>query len=160
MDKCPDIFELSWMLKEKEMAQAQFGNTVKVHYTVRLDDGTVFDSTRDHEPLTFTAGLGAAIPGFEKEIMGMSVGELKTVRVSVEDAYGPYYKELIKEVDRTNFPADFRFEVGQRLELPREDGRSDLVTVLEVSEKTVILDTNHPLAGKELTIDIELLEIL
>lgn len=141
------------------MAQAQFGNTVKVNFMVRLDDGTVFDSTRDHGPFTFTIGLGAVIPGFEKEIMGMSAGESKTARVSVEDAYGPYYKELIKEVDRTNFPADFKFEAGQRLELPGGDGQSALVTVLKVSEKTVIFDTNHPLAGKELIIDIELLEV-
>jgi peptidylprolyl isomerase len=142
------------------MAQAEFGNTVRVHYTVKLDNGTVFDSSREREPLTFTIGLGAVIPGFEKEIMDMSAGESKTVKVSVEEAYGPYYKELIKEVDRTKFPADFKLEVGQRLEIPREDGQSDLVTVLQVSEKTVIFDTNHPLAGKELTIDIELLEIL
>jgi peptidylprolyl isomerase len=142
------------------MARAEFGNTVRVHYTVKLDDGSVFDSSRDGEPLTFTIGLGAVIPGFEKEIMGMSAGESKTVKVPVEEAYGPYYKELIKEVDRTDFPADFKFEVGQRLELPRQDGRSDLVTVLQISEKTLIIDTNHPLAGKELIIDLELLEIL
>ena len=142
------------------MAQAQFGNTVKVHYTVRLDDGTVVDSTKEHGPFTFTIGLGAAIPGFEKEIMGMSAGESKTVKLSVEDGYGPYYRELVKEVDRDKFPADFKFEVGQHLELPGEDGQSALVTVLQVSDKTVILDTNHPLAGKELTIDIELLEVL
>jgi peptidylprolyl isomerase len=142
------------------MAQAQFGNSVKVNYTVRLEDGTVFDSTENHEPFTFTIGLGATIPGFEKEIMGMSTGDSKTVQVSVEDAYGPYYKELIKEVDRTQFPADFKFEVGQRLDLPGGNGQSALVTVLAVSEKTIILDTNHPLAGKELTIDIELLEVI
>jgi FKBP-type peptidyl-prolyl cis-trans isomerase 2 len=142
------------------MVQAQFGNTVKVHYTVRLDDGTVVDSTKEHGPFTFTIGLGAAIPGFEKEIMGMNLGESKTVKVTVEEAYGPYYKELIKEVDREKFPADFNFEAGQRLELPREDGQSDLVTVLRVSDKTIILDTNHPLAGKDLNIDIELLEVL
>jgi peptidylprolyl isomerase len=142
------------------MAQAQFGNTVKVHYTVSLDDGTVFDSTKDHEPFTFTIGMGAAIPGFEKELMGMSVGESKTVKVSVEDAYGSYYRELIKEVDRDQFPADFKFEIGQRLEIPGDDGQSALVTVIGVSEKSIILDTNHPLAGKELTIDIELLEVL
>jgi peptidylprolyl isomerase len=142
------------------MAQVQFGNTVKVHYSVRLDDGTIVDSTRDKEPFTFTTGLGAAIPGFEKEIWGMSTGESKTVKLSVEDGYGPYYKELIKEVDRDKFPADFNFEVGQRLEIPSGEGQSALVTVMQVSEKTVILDTNHPLAGKELTIDIELLEVL
>jgi peptidylprolyl isomerase len=142
------------------MAQAQFGNTVKVNYTVKLGDGTVFDSTKDHEPFTFTIGLGSVIAGFEKGIMGMSTGESKTVKVTVEDAYGPYYKELIKEVDREKFPEDFKFEVGQHLELPGGDGQTALVTVLGVSEKSVILDTNHPLAGKELTIDIELLEVL
>jgi len=141
------------------MAQAQFGNTVKVQYTVRLDDGTVVDSTKEHGPFTFSIGLGAVIPGFEKEIMGMSAGESKTVKLSVEDGYGAYYKELVKEVDRDKFPADFKFEVGQHLELPGEDGQSALVTVLQVSKKTLILDTNHPLAGKELTIDIQLLEV-
>ncbi len=142
------------------MAQVQFGNTVKAHYTVRLDDGTVVDSTKEHGPFTFSIGLGAVIPGFEKEIIGMSAGESKTVKLSVEDGYGPYYRELVKEVDRDKFPADFKFEVGQHLELPNEDGQSALVTVLKVSKKTIILDTNHPLAGKELTIDLELLEVL
>jgi peptidylprolyl isomerase len=142
------------------MAQAQFGNTVKVHYTVRLDDGTIIDSTKDQGPFTFTIGMGAAIAGFEKAVMGMSPGESKTVKVSVDDAYGPYYKELVKEVERDKFPAEFKFEVGQRLELPSGDGQVTLVTVLQVSDQVVILDTNHPLAGKELTIDIQLLEVL
>jgi peptidylprolyl isomerase len=141
------------------MAQAQFGNTVKVHYTVRLDDNTVVDSTKDHDPFMFTIGLGAVIPGFEEGIMSMNAGESKTFKVSAEDAYGLYYKELIKEVDRDKFPDDFKFEVGQRLEFPREDGQADLFTVLQVSEKTILLDTNRPLAGKELTIDIDLLEV-
>jgi peptidylprolyl isomerase len=142
------------------MAKVQFGNTVKVQYTVRLDDGTVVDSTKEHGPFTFSVGLGATIPGFEQEIMGMSAGESKTVKLSVEDGYGPYYQELIKEVDLDKFPDEFKFEVGQQLELPGQDGQSALVKVLKVSDKTVILDTNHPLAGKELTIDIEVLEVL
>ena len=142
------------------MAKAQFGNTVKVNYTVRIDDGTVVDSTKDHVPFTFTIGLGSAIPGFEKAIMEMSAGESKTVEVSVEDAYGPYYRELIKEVERDNFPPDFKFEAGQRLELPGEYGQPAIMTIMQVSDKTIVLDTNHPLAGKELTIDIELLEIM
>jgi peptidylprolyl isomerase len=142
------------------MAQVQFGQTVKVHYTVKLDDGTVVDSTKDQEPFTFTVGLGAVIPGFEKEIATMSTGESKSVKLSVEDGYGPYYQELIKEVDRDKFPADFQFEVGQHLELPDPEGQGALVTVLKVSDGTVVLDLNHPLAGKELTLDIELLQIL
>ena len=142
------------------MVQVQFGNTVKVHYTVRLDDGTVVDSTEGKEPFTFSIGLGAVIPGFEKEIMGMTAGESKSAKLSVDDGYGPYYKELIKEVDLDKFPDDFKFEVGQQLELPNQDGQAALVTVLKVSDKTMILDVNHPLSGKELTIDIHLLEVL
>lgn len=142
------------------MAEAHFGNTVKVHYVVKLDDGTVVDSTLEHEPFTFSTGSGQVIPGFETAIFGMSAGTSKTVKVPVEDAYGPYYKELIKEVDRSEFPDDFTFEIGQHLELPLQDGQFGLATVLNVSEKTVILDGNHPLAGKNLTIDIQLLEIL
>ena len=142
------------------MTTANFGNTVKVHYTVKLDDGTVVDSTLDRDPFTFTLGMSQAIPGFEKAVTDMSPGTSKTVKVDVEDAYGQYYKELIKEVDRSKFPADFKLEIGQHLEIPREDGQSDLVTVVGVSEKTVIFDTNHPLAGKTLTIDVQLIEIL
>ncbi|MBM4146920.1 MAG: peptidylprolyl isomerase [Nitrospira sp.] len=142
------------------MAEVSFGNTVKVHYVVKLDDGTVVDSTLEHEPFIFTTGAGQAIPGFETAILGMSSGASKTVKVSVEDAYGPYYKELITEEDKSEFPDDFKFEVGQHIEIPSPDGQIGLVTVLNVSEKTVILDRNHPLAGKELTIDIQLLEIL
>ena len=142
------------------MATVNFGNTVKVNYTVKLDNGSVIDSTFDREPFTFTIGMGQVIPGFEKAVMDMVIGTSKTVNIDVEDAYGQYYRELVKEVDRSKFPDDFKFEVGQRLEIPREDGKSDLITVASVSEKTVILDTNHPLAGKNLTIDIQLLEIL
>jgi peptidylprolyl isomerase len=141
------------------MAEASFGNTVKVHYSVKLDDGTVVDNTFDHEPFLFTIGLGQAIPGFENAVTDMSPGTSKTVRVPVEEAYGPYNKELVSEVNRNDFPADFVFKVGQQLELSRIDGGFDLVTVLKVSEKTVTLDRNHPMAGKELTIDIQLLEI-
>lgn len=141
------------------MAEASIGNTVKVHYSVKLDDGTVVDNTFDHEPFLFTIGFGQAIPGFEDAVIGMSPGASKTVRVPVDEAYGPYDKYLITEVERSEFPADFAFEAGQQLELSRADGLVDLVTVLKVSEKTVTLDKNHPLAGKELTIDIQLLEI-
>ena len=142
------------------MTDAQFGRTVKVHYTVRGEDGAVVDSTEGHEPFTFTVGTGAVIPGFEVAIIGMKVGESKTVKVPVDDAYGPYYKELIKEVDRETFPDDFTFEVGQHLHIPGPDNQSQLVTVLKVSEKTLVFDLNHPLAGKELSIDIQVLEVL
>jgi len=142
------------------MAVVNFGNTVKVHYTVKLDNGTVVDSTSDHEPFMFTLGMGQAIPGFEQAVMGMNAGESKTVKVGVEEAYGPYYKELITEIDRKQFPSDFKFEIGQHLEIPRPDGQTDLLTVLKVTENTVVMDRNHPLAGKDLAIEITLVEIL
>ena len=142
------------------MVTANYGKTVKVHYTVKLDDGTVVDSTLDHGPFTFILGVGQVIPGLEKAVMDMSPGNSKTVKIDAEDAYGQHYKDLIKEVDLNEFPSDFKFEVGQHLEIPRMDGQSDMVSVVAVSEKTVILDTNHPLAGKYLTIDVQLLEIL
>jgi peptidylprolyl isomerase len=142
------------------MAVANFGNTVKVHYVVKLDDGTVVDSTHEHEPFQFTIGMGQAIAGFEKAIMGMNVGESKTVKVDVEEAYGPYYRELITEIDRNQFPSDFKFEVGQHVEIPHPEGQNELLTVLKVTEKTIVMDRNHPLAGKILTIDIKLMEVL
>lgn len=142
------------------MAIAHFGSNVKVHYTVRLDDGSVVDSTLEHEPFQFTIGIGQAIPGFEKALLGMNVGESKTVRVDVEEAYGPHYRELITEMERNQFPPDLGLEIGQHLEMPRPDGQHDLMTVLKVTDNTVVMDRNHPLAGKNLIIDIKLLEIL
>jgi peptidylprolyl isomerase len=142
------------------MAEANFGNSVKVNYAVKLDDGTVFDSTFDLEPLTFTVGLGQVIPGFDQAVIGMTPGTSKTIRVSSDEAYGPYNKELVSEVDRKEFPADFKFEVGQHLQIPQGFEQPMLATVLNVSESRITLDINHPLAGKDLTIDIQLIEIL
>ena len=142
------------------MGTANYGNTVKVHYTVKTEDGTVVDSTAEHGPFTFSIGMGQVIPGFETAVMGMEQGTSKTAKISVEDAYGPYHKELVKEVELDKFPPGFTFEAGKHYDLPNQDGTADVVTVLQVNEKTVVLDTNHPLAGKELTIDIELLEIM
>lgn len=142
------------------MAEANFGNTVKVHYAVKLDDSTVFDSNFNLEPLTFTIGQGQVIPGFEQAVIGMSPGTSRTVRVLSDEAYGPYNKELVSEVDRKEFPADFKFEVGQHLQIPQGFEQPMLATVLNVSEARITLDINHPLAGKDLTIDIQLIEIL
>ena len=142
------------------MAEVDFGNTVKVHYAVKLDDGTVFDSNFNLEPLTFTIGQGQVIPGFEQAVIGMTPGTSRTVRVSSDEAYGLYNKELVSEVDRKEFPADFKFEVGQHLQIPQGFEQPMLATVLNVSEARITLDINHPLAGKDLTIDIQLIEIL
>ncbi|GAB4344829.1 MAG: peptidylprolyl isomerase [Candidatus Abyssubacteria bacterium] len=141
------------------MAQAKSGDTVKVHYTGKLDDGTVFDSSVGREPLEFTLGGGQVIQGFEEAVVGMEPGETKTANVAAEKAYGPHREEMVVPVNRGEFPEHIEPEVGQQLQMRRTDGRSIVVTVTDVSETTVTLDANHPLAGKDLTFDIELVEV-
>lgn len=142
------------------MAQVEDGNTVKVHYTGKFEDGTVFDTSADRDPLEFTIGRGQLIPGFEQAVIGMSPGESKTVNIPADEAYGQHNAEMLTEVDRSQFPADLNPEVGQQLQLNRPDGQTVVVTVASVSESTVTLDANHPLAGKDLIFDIQLVEIL
>ncbi len=141
------------------MAQAKNGDTVTVHYTGKLEDGTVFDSSVDRDPLQFTLGEGLLIPGFEQAVLGMSPGELKTAEVSADQAYGPHREEMVVEIDRQEFPPHFQLEVGQQLQIPQSDGRMTRLIVTDISEQMVTLDANHPLAGRELTFDIHLLEI-
>lgn len=141
------------------MAQAQRGDTVKVHYTGKLDDGTVFDSSVGREPLEFTIGEGGIIPGFEQAVLGMAQGESKTETIPVEDAYGPYIEEMVLTVDRQQMPAELKPEVGQQLQLQQPDGQLIPMTITDVSGSTVTLDANHPLAGENLTFDIQLVEI-
>ncbi len=142
------------------MAQAKNGDTVKVHYTGKLEDGTVFDTSINRDPLQFTIGEGQIIPGFEQAIVGMNPGESKTTKVQADKAYGQHLKEMVVVVDRNQFPVDLKPEVGQRLQTRQADGRAIVVTVTDVSESSVTLDANHPLAGEDLTFDIQLLEIV
>lgn len=143
------------------MAQAKDGDRVKVHYTGRLDDGTVFDSSMITDPLEFTVGEREVVEGFEEAVVGMSPGESRTVGIPPEKAYGHHRDDLIVMVGREKFPADIEPVVGKQVELRRrEDGETFPVTVTDVSESTVTLDANHYLAGKELTFDIRLVEIL
>jgi peptidylprolyl isomerase len=141
------------------MAQAEKGDTVKIHFTGKLEDGTVFGSTADREPLEFKLGEGKIIPGIEKAVEGMNVGESKTVEVPSEQAYGQRYAELVQDVSRDQFPKDAEPEVGQKFEIPLRQGRPMAVRVVGVSESTVTLDANHPLAGRDLTFDLKLMEI-
>lgn len=142
------------------MTQAKLGDTVKVHYTGKLEDGTVFDTSIDRTPLEFTIGEGQIIPGFEQAVVGMNLGESKTTTIPVDKAYGPYREEMVLVIGREQFPADLHPEVGQRLQLHQVDGQTIIVTVTEVSEGSVTLDANHPLAGKDLIFDIQLVEIV
>ncbi|NOZ28837.1 MAG: peptidylprolyl isomerase [Chloroflexi bacterium] len=142
------------------MTQAKQGDTVRVHYTGKLEDGTVFDSSLDREPLQFTIGVGEVIPGFEQAVVGMSPGESKTAVIPADDAYGPHRQEMVLVVSRSQFPMGVQPEIGQQFQVGLQDGGTVIVMVTEVSETTVTLDANHPLAGKDLTFDIQLVEIL
>ena len=142
------------------MAQAKHGDTVKVHYTGKLEDGTVFDTSINRDPLQFTIGEGQIIPGFEQAVVGMNPGESKTTKVPADKAYGSHHKEEVLVVDRNQFPVDLKPEVGQKLQIRQADGQTIVVTVTAVSESSVTLDANHPLAGKDLTFDIQLTELV
>lgn len=142
------------------MRTAQSGDTVKVHYTGKLDDGTVFDSSRERDPLTFTIGEGNLIRGFEDAVVGMGVGEEKTETFPSEMAYGDEAPELLLKVARGEFPSDVEPMAGQMLEIRKPDGRKVPVIVDEVTEESVTLNANHPLAGKDLTFEIRLVEIV
>jgi FKBP-type peptidyl-prolyl cis-trans isomerase 2 len=141
------------------MPEAKKGDTVKVHYTGKFDDGTVFDSSLDREPLVFQIGEGSVIPAFEQAVEGMNPGEAKNETIPADQAYGPHLEEMMTEVDRKLFPPDAKLEVGQMLQIPREDGKTLNVTIIKVTEDKVTLDANHPLAGKDLIFNIELVEI-
>ena len=146
--------------KGKIMKQAKNGDTVKVHYTGKLGNGRIFDSSAKRDPLQFKIGDGQIILGFEQAVVGMNPGETKTTKIPAEKAYGPYSEEFILVVDRSKIPSNIKPEVGQQYQIPQEDGQKPVFVVTEVTESSVTLDGNHPLAGKDLTFDIQLIEIL
>lgn len=142
------------------MAQAKQGDTVNVHYTGKLEDGTVFDTSRSRHPLQFTIGKGQVIAGFEQAVIGMNAGESKITTIPVNQAYGQRRDDMIVTMRRDQLPPDLNPEIGQRLELTQMDDQTILVTVMSKTDSTMTLDANHPLAGKELTFDIELIGIV
>lgn len=142
------------------MAQAKNGDCVKIHYTGKLEDDTVFDSSVNRAPLQFTLGEGKIIPGFEKAIIGMNPGESKTVKIPYDEAYGPHRPELVAEIERSRFPEDMKLEVGKEIKLRQPNGRVVAVKIINITEAKVTLDANHPLAGKELSFDIKLVDIV
>lgn len=141
------------------MSQAKNGDKVAVHYTGKLSDGTIFDSSSGREPLSFTLGSGQVIPGFEEAALGMQAGESKTVTIPEEKAYGSYDAEKIINFPADRIPQDVQPEVGMQLQLQGQDGQPIIVRVTEITEEHVKLDANPPLAGKDLTFDIELVTI-
>jgi peptidylprolyl isomerase len=141
------------------MESAKRGQTVRVHYTGTLEDGTVFDSSHGGEPLEFTLGSGQVIPGFDEAVAGMRVGEAKSVTIPADQAYGPHRGELLLSIERDQLPDEMVPEVGQTLQM--SDGRQTFpVTIREVGTDQVVLDANHPLAGKDLTFDLTLVEVV
>jgi peptidylprolyl isomerase len=142
------------------MAQVQLGDTVRVHYTGRLVDGTTFDSSMQREPMEFTLGQGDLIPGFEQAVLGMTPGDSKTETIACDQAYGPHRSELLIEVERQHLPADLQPHVGQQLQMTRPNGAVVPVVVTAVTGSQVTLDANHPLAGKDLIFEITLVDIV
>lgn len=141
------------------MAQAKQGDTVQIHYTGKLPDGTVFDSSVNREPLSFALGSGQVIPGFETAVVGMNPGDTKTATIASDEAYGPRRDEMVLVVEREKIPDEIPLDVGQQLQLQGPQGQALPVVVTEVSDGEVTLDANHPLAGQDLTFDIELVAI-
>ena len=141
------------------MSQAKAGDTVKIHYTGTLDDGKQFDSSSGRDPLEFTLGSGQVIPGFDKAVDGMTVGESKTVNIPAEDAYGPRHDQMIQEVPRDALPDDLEPQVGMGLQARRPDGAMMDLTITAVGDESITVDGNHPLAGQALNFELELVEI-
>jgi peptidylprolyl isomerase len=139
---------------------AKPGDTVAVHYTGKLADGSVFDTSKNRDPIQFVVGERHVINGFDQAVTGMSPGEKKTAQVSAEDGYGPRQPELVVEFDRTRIPPDILAEVGQELEMRTTAGRQVAAVVVDASDTSVTLDANHPLAGKDLMFEIELVELV
>ncbi|MBM1104532.1 peptidylprolyl isomerase [Aurantibacter crassamenti] len=141
------------------MNQVKENNTVKVNYTGKLSDGQVFDSSEGKEPLEFTLGQGQLIPGFEKGLIDMKLNEKKTITIAKEEAYGDVVEDLIKEVEKTQLPEDLKPEVGMGLVSTTPEGQEMNLRVVEVKEDSILIDGNHPLAGQELTFDLEVVAI-
>jgi len=138
---------------------AKDGDKVKVHYTGTLNDGSVFDSSVDREPLEFTLGSGSMIAGFEKAVYGMQVGQSKKVTIPAAEAYGPHDPSRVINIDRTQLPRGLSPHLGDRLRMRGKDGSSMGVIVTGVTENAIIVDANHEMAGKDLTFEIKLVEI-
>jgi len=141
------------------MEKVKDNDKVSVHYTGTLQDGEVFDSSKDREPLSFTVGEGQMIPGFENAVKGMALNEKKSVTISPDDAYGEQRPEMVQKISKTQLPPDLNPQVGQQLASQLPSGEQIIVTVKEITEEDITIDANHPLAGKELTFEIEVVEI-
>lgn len=142
------------------MSKAEEGKTVNVHYTGTLQNGEVFDSSIEKEPLEFTLGEGQLIPGFEKAVIGMSVGDSTTINIPSAEAYGETREDLIFAVPKDQLPKEIEPKVGMQLQVNQENGQPVPVKIAEITDTELKLDANHPLAGEDLTFEIELVNVL
>jgi peptidylprolyl isomerase len=143
------------------MAQVKQGDMIKVHYHGTLEDGTVFSSTyQEKEPFEFAVGKGSVLPGFEQAVIGMNVGDTRSISIPPEQAYGQHKKEFVFMMNRAQAPANLNLELGKRLQIRTNQGKTTIATITAITEDSVILDANDPLAGKTLKFEIELIEIL
>jgi peptidylprolyl isomerase len=141
------------------MAQAKMNDTVTVHYTGSFTDGVVFDSSADREPFEFTIGQGMVIPGFENGIIGMQEGDSKKINIPAEDAYGPHREDLLTTIERSHIPASIDLQIGMVLQMRSPDGGTANVSIREINQEDVVLDLNHPMAGKELIFEVNLIKV-
>lgn len=142
------------------MTQVKTGDTVRIHYTGTLETGETFDTSSGRDPLEFVVGSGQIIPGLDKALPGMAIGESKTVAVPCAEAYGETNPEARQDVPRDSIPAEIPVDPGTQLQMQTQTGQVIPVTVVEVTDEVVILDANHPLAGKDLTFQIELVDVI
>ena len=141
------------------MNQASAGQTVRIHYNAKLEDGTLLDTSAERDPMEFELGSGQVIPGLDNAVQGMAVGESKTVTIQAEEAYGPRNEQLVITVPKSELPEDLQPSVGMELQSQAPDGAITKLIVTEVSDDSINVDANHPLAGQVLQFDIELIEI-
>lgn len=141
------------------MSQVKENSTVKVHYTGKLSDGSVFDSSLERDPIEFTVGQGQLIPGFEQGVIDMGVNEKKTIEIAANEAYGQVRDELIQEVPKSQLPPDIQPEEGLRLMSKTPQGQDIPLVITEVKDETIVVDANHPLAGKDLVFEVEVVDI-
>lgn len=141
------------------MSKAKSGDTVRVHYTGKLQDGTQFDSSAGRDPLEFSIGAGQVLPAFSSAVEGMAVGDSKSITIEAADAYGRRHEQLIQDVPREQLPEDMQPAVGMQLQAQGQDGQPVHLVVTAVEDETITVDGNHPLAGKTLNFDIELVDI-
>lgn len=142
------------------MTTVKKGDTIRIHYTGRLEDGSVFDSSENSKPLEFKVGGGELVKGLEQGVIGMSDGETRSITVPMELGYGPHLKERVFEMDRKKLPGNFVPEIGQQLQMYRADGIPVAVTVVEIKDTVLTMDCNHPLAGKTMIFDTRLVDIV